>query len=105
MIPDQYPNYHKVLEIYPGYFDSLDIILFSYPSSIIITRDYCSPDLPTGSADCTQFTPLVLEHTLLVSFSLERTAFVRSAAANNNNQFLYSAFPHSSMRIKHKKTT
>ena len=42
MIPDQYPNYYKVLEIYTAYFDSLDImILFSYPSSIVITRDYC----------------------------------------------------------------
>ena len=37
---DQYPNYYKVLEIYTGYFDSLDImILFSYPSSIVIMRD------------------------------------------------------------------
>ena len=26
MIPDQYPNYYKALEIYPGYFDSLDNI-------------------------------------------------------------------------------
>ena len=43
MIHDQYTNYYKVLEIYPGYFDSLDIvILFSYPSSIVVTRDYCS---------------------------------------------------------------
>ena len=43
MIPDQYPNYDKSLEIYTGYFDSLDImILFSYPSSIVITRDYCT---------------------------------------------------------------
>ena len=25
MIPDQYPNYYKVLEVYTGYFDSLDI--------------------------------------------------------------------------------
>ena len=42
MILDQYPNYYKVLEIYTGYFDSLDImILFSYPSSIVIRRDYC----------------------------------------------------------------
>ena len=42
MIRDQYPNCYKVLEIYTGYFDSLDImILFSYPSSIVITRDYC----------------------------------------------------------------
>ena len=41
MIPDQYPNYYKALEIYTGYFDSLDIIiLFSYPSSIVISRDY-----------------------------------------------------------------
>ena len=31
MIPDQYLNYYKVLEIYTGYFDSLNImILFSY---------------------------------------------------------------------------
>ena len=43
MIPDQYPNYYKALQIYTGYFDSLDImILFSYPSSIIIARDYCN---------------------------------------------------------------
>ena len=42
-IPDQYPNYYKALEIYTGYFDSLDnMILFSYPSSILVTRDYCS---------------------------------------------------------------
>ena len=42
MIPDQYINFYKVLEIYTGYFDSLDIvILFSYPSSIVIMRDYC----------------------------------------------------------------
>ena len=37
MLPDQYPNYMygKTLEIYAGYFDSLNImILFSYPSSI-----------------------------------------------------------------------
>ena len=44
MIPDQYPNYYK--EIYTGNFDSLDImILFSYPSSIVITRDYCNTAL------------------------------------------------------------
>ena len=46
MIPDQYreyPNYYKAEEIYTGYFNSLDImILLSYPSSIVITRDYCS---------------------------------------------------------------
>ena len=42
MIPDQCPIYYKALEIYTGYFDSLDImILFSYPSSIVITRDNC----------------------------------------------------------------
>ena len=42
VIPDPYPNYYKALEIYTGYFDSLDImILFSYPSSIVITGDYC----------------------------------------------------------------
>ena len=40
MIPDQYPNYYKALEIYAGYFDILGImILISYPSSIINTRD------------------------------------------------------------------
>ena len=40
MISDQYPNYYKALEVYTGYFDSLDIvILFSYLSSIVITRD------------------------------------------------------------------
>ena len=43
MIPDQYPNYYKVLEIHTGYFDSLDtVILFPYPNSIVIPRDYCS---------------------------------------------------------------
>ena len=42
MISDQHPNKYKVLEIYTGHFDSLDIILFSYPSSTIITGDYCS---------------------------------------------------------------
>ena len=26
MIPDQYPNYYKALEIYTGYFDSLDTV-------------------------------------------------------------------------------
>ena len=43
VIPDQFPNYCKVLEIYTGYFDSMDIMIlfFSYPSSIVITRDYC----------------------------------------------------------------
>ena len=41
MIPDQYRNYYKVLEIYTGDFDSLDIILFSHPNSIIITKHYC----------------------------------------------------------------
>ena len=42
MIPDQYPVYHNAVEIYNRYFDNLDImILFSYPSSIVITRDYC----------------------------------------------------------------
>ena len=41
-ISDQYPNCYKAVEVYNGYFDSLDImILFSYPSSIVITRDYC----------------------------------------------------------------
>ena len=41
MIPDQCPNYYKALEIYTGYFDSLDNIKFlSYPSSIVITRDH-----------------------------------------------------------------
>ena len=30
MMPDQYPNYYNALEIYTGYFDSLDnMILFS----------------------------------------------------------------------------
>ena len=42
MITDQYSNYYKAWKIYTGYFDSLDIItLFSYPSSIVIPRDYC----------------------------------------------------------------
>ena len=43
MIPDQYPNYYEALEIYTGYFDSLDImILLSFPSSIVIMSDYCT---------------------------------------------------------------
>ena len=42
MIPDQCPKYYKALEICTGYFNSLDIrILVSYPSSIVIMRDYC----------------------------------------------------------------
>ena len=42
MIPDKYHNHYKALEIYTGYFDSLDImILFPYPSNVVITRDYC----------------------------------------------------------------
>ena len=32
MIPDQYPNYYKTLEIYTGYFDSLDIMIFFFLS-------------------------------------------------------------------------
>ena len=44
-IPDQYCNDYKALQIYTGYFDSLGImILSSYPSSIIVTRDYCLLD-------------------------------------------------------------
>ena len=27
LISDQYPNYYKALEIYTGYFDSLDIVI------------------------------------------------------------------------------
>ena len=41
MIPDQYPNYYKALEIYTEYFDPDIMILFPYPSSIVITSDYC----------------------------------------------------------------
>ena len=42
MIPDQHPNYYKALQIYTGYFNSLDImILFSLPNSIVIRGDYC----------------------------------------------------------------
>ena len=42
MVPDQYPSNYKALEIYTGYFDSLDnMILLSYPSSIVIMRDCC----------------------------------------------------------------
>ena len=63
MIPDQYPNYYKALEIYTGYFNSLDnMILLSYPSSIVITRDYCSnatlpafSDLTRGPFYCFSF--------------------------------------------------
>ena len=32
MIPDQYPNCYKVLEIYTGYFDSLDIMILFFLS-------------------------------------------------------------------------
>ena len=40
---DQYPSYYKALEMYTGYFNSLDIMIFlSYPSSIVTTRDYCT---------------------------------------------------------------
>ena len=43
MISDQYPNYCNALKICTGYFDSLDImILFLYPSCIVITRDFCT---------------------------------------------------------------
>ena len=42
MVMLRYPNYYKALEIYTGYFESLDImILFSYLSSMVTTRDYC----------------------------------------------------------------
>ena len=57
MIPDQYPNHYKTSEIYTGHFDSLNnMILFSYPSSIVITRDYCIllllPRLPKLPSQC-----------------------------------------------------
>ena len=43
MISDQYPNNYKALKIYTEYFDSLDnMILLSYPTSIVITREYCT---------------------------------------------------------------
>ena len=32
MIPDQYPNYYKVLEIYAGYFNSLDTMILFFSS-------------------------------------------------------------------------
>ena len=33
MVPNQYPNYYKALEIYTGYFESLDnMILFLIPA-------------------------------------------------------------------------
>ena len=32
MIPDQYPNYYKPLEIHIGYFDSLDIMIIFFLS-------------------------------------------------------------------------
>ena len=54
-IPDQYPKYYKALESCTGYFDSLDImILLSYPSSIVITRDYCTSKYLVCAATCTQ---------------------------------------------------
>ena len=40
-ISDQYTNYYKAFEIYAGYINTLEfMILFSYPSSIVIMRDY-----------------------------------------------------------------
>ena len=49
IIPDHYPNYYKALEIYTGYFKSLNnMIPLSYPRSIVITRDYCSIYITEG---------------------------------------------------------
>ena len=39
MIPDQYPNYYKVLEIYTGYFDSLDIMILFFLSQQYRTNE------------------------------------------------------------------
>ena len=36
MIPGQYPNYYKALEIYTGYFDSLDIMI------LFLFQQYCN---------------------------------------------------------------
>ena len=33
MIPDQYPNYYKAVEMYTGYLDSLEIAILLYCSS------------------------------------------------------------------------
>ena len=46
MIPDQYPNYYKALEIYTGYFNSLDImILLKKSLQYRLMRDYCTSDI------------------------------------------------------------
>ena len=69
MILDQYSNYYKALEIYTGYFNSLDImIVFSYPSSIVITRAYCilKPWLPSLCRQFIIFGSGVVYHILLL---------------------------------------
>ena len=50
-IPNLYPNRSQTMEIYTGHrhVDGLDILIpFSYPSSIAITRVYCSATYMKG---------------------------------------------------------
>ena len=42
MTSDQYPKYYKAVEVDPGHFDSLDILILFHPSSIITMRDNCT---------------------------------------------------------------
>ena len=76
MIPDQYPNYCKELEIYSGYFDSLDImILFS--SNIVMMRDYCILNLRfvllNGTCVSVRIFGIMYHHTLFPSLQITRT--------------------------------
>ena len=64
-------SYYKALEIYTGYFDVLDILLFSYPSSTVIMRDYCMPEQGT------QYT--------------YDNGLQNQDVYNNNNKMLYTA--------------
>ena len=42
-IPNLYPNHSQTIEIQTGYIDSLVILIhLPYPSSIVITRVYCT---------------------------------------------------------------
>ena len=38
MIPDQYPNYYKALEIYTRYFNILD----NYYDTFFLSQQYCN---------------------------------------------------------------
>ena len=62
VIPDQCPNCNKTIEIYTGYFDSLDLIMisFSYHSSVVIARDYCILTEETCTVrECTAYKAIV----------------------------------------------